>query len=106
LVLAQADSDVKPKRLRISSSVAEKLKTQDVSPTYPEEAKENHIQGDVMLQATIDTEGKVAELKVVTGHPILADAAVKAVKQWRYRPYILDGQPVSVDTTVRIQFRF
>jgi protein TonB len=105
LALAQAGSDVAPtRRLRISSALAEKLKIQDVTPQYPQKARENSIQGDVLLAATIDTEGKITNLKVVSGHPILADAAVEAVKQWKYRPYLLNGEPVLVDTLIKVQF--
>ena len=107
---AQTDSPAKPgeppkpTRLRVSSGVAEKLKTHDVTPTYPVEAREQRIQGNVLLQATIDTKGNVVKLKVVQGDPILVEAAVDAVKKWRYRPYILNGEPVEVETTIRIQF--
>jgi len=104
-VLAGAQTGpTKPTKLRVSSGVAEGLKTHDVAPKYPKEAKEKGIQGDVLLQATIDTKGNVVNLRVAQGDPILADAAVKAVKQWRYRPYVLNGDPVEVETTVRIQF--
>lgn len=105
LVLAQAGGDVASRRLRISSALAEKLKTQDVAPQYPQKARENSIQGDVILAATIDAEGKITNLKVVSGHPVLADAAVEAVKQWKYRPYLLNGEPVLVDTMIKVQFR-
>jgi periplasmic protein TonB len=56
------------------------------------------------LQATIDTKGNLANLKVLQGDPILVKAAVDAVKKWKYRPYILKGEPVDVDTTIKIQF--
>jgi protein TonB len=75
-----------------------------VNPDYPREARKNHVQGDVILQATIDKEGNVAGLKVVRGEPILADAAVEAVKQWKYRPYLLNGEAVEVETQLLIKF--
>ena len=104
-VTASAQTDAaKPLHIRVSSGVADGLKIHDVAPKYPKEAKEKHIQGDVMLLATIDTKGKIAAIKVLQGEPILADAALTAVKKWKYRPYILNGNPVTVDTTLKIRF--
>lgn len=94
-----------PKHLRVSSGVADSLKIHDATPHYPREAREKGIQGDVLLQATIDTTGNLTDLKVVQGDPILVKAAMDAVKQWRYKPYVLDGKPVVVDTVIKIQFR-
>jgi len=106
LVCAQAQTDpaAKPKKLRVSSGVAEGLKTHDVTPKYPREAREQGIQGDVILQATIDTKGNITNVNAVQGDPILAKASIEAVKQWRYRPYVLNGDPVEVETTIKIQF--
>jgi periplasmic protein TonB len=103
-VLAAAQTADTPKRLRISSGVAEGLKTHTVNPTYPREAREKGIQGDVILQATIDTKGNIASLRPVKGDPILADASIEAVKQWKYKPYVLNGEPVEVETTILIKF--
>src|SRR6476646_873622 len=74
LVCAQAQTDLaaKPKKLRVSSVVAEGLKTHSVNPKYPREAREQGIQGDVILQATIDTKGNLTNVKVAQGDPILA----------------------------------
>ena len=106
LVSAQAQTYTvaKPKKLRVSSGVAEGLKTHDVTPKYPREAREKGIQGDVLLQATIDTKGNITNLNAVQGDPILVEASIKAVKQWRYKPYVLNGEPVEVETTIKIQF--
>ena len=104
-VLAAAQTADTPKRLRISSGVAEGLKTHTVNPRYPREARDKGVQGDVFLQATIDTNGNIASLKAVKGDPILADAAIEAVKQWKYKPYLLNGEPVEVETTIRVVFR-
>jgi len=93
-------------RLRVSSGVADGLKTHDVTPKYPREAREKGIQGDVLLKATIDTKGNIVNLMEVRGDPILVDAAIKAVKQWKYRPYMLKGEPVEVETTILIRFHF
>jgi TonB family protein len=101
---ANPEQPPKPMRLRVSTGVAEGLKIHDVTPRYPAEARQQRIQGDVLLQATIDTKGNLVKLKVVQGDPILVEAAVDAVKKWRYRPYLLKGEPVEVETTIRIQF--
>ena len=104
-VLAGAQTADTPKRLRISPAVAEGLKTHTVNPTYPREARDKGIQGDVVLQATIDTQGNIASLNAVQGDPILADASIEAVKQWKYKPFLLNGEPVEVETTIKVVFR-
>lgn len=93
-----------PQKLRVSSGVAEGLKVHDVTPTYPQMARIAHIQGDVLLQATISKSGVIENLRGVSGHPILIQAAMDAVKQWKYKPYILNGEPVEVETTIKVQF--
>lgn len=75
-----------------------------VQPEYPPLAKAAGIQGLVVLQAVIDRDGGIADLHVISGHPMLAPAAVKAVEQWRYRPYILNGEAVEVETQVSVNF--
>ena len=100
---AQDNPPPKP-HLRVSSGVADSLKIHDAQPRYPIEAREQGIQGDVLLQATIDTKGNLVDIKVVQGDPILVKAAVEAVNKWKYRPFILNGEPVDVDTTIKIQF--
>ena len=106
LVPAQAQTEQKtpPARLRVSSGVAEGLKIHNVTPKYPREALEKGLEGDVILQATIDRKGNIASLNVAKGDPILAEAAMEAVKKWKYRPYVLNGEPVEVLTTIKIQF--
>jgi periplasmic protein TonB len=101
---AQTESAKKPVLIRVSSGVADKLKIHDEQPHYPREAREKGIQGDVILQARIDTKGNLTSLIPVQGDPILAAAAVDAVKKWRYRPYLLNGEPVEVETTIKIRF--
>jgi TonB family protein len=94
-----------PRRLQISSGVARAFLQHQVDPIYPIEAQRDHIQGDVIFQAMIGTDGLVHNLKAVTGDPILIEAAKAAVEQWRYRPYILNGSPIEVETTIKVQFR-
>ena len=102
--LAAAQTADTPKRLRVSSGVAEGLKTHTVDPKYPKEARDKGIEGDVILQATIDTKGNIANLNAVKGDPILADAAIEAVKQWKYKPFLLNGEPAEVETTILVKF--
>jgi protein TonB len=94
-----------PQKLRVSSGVAEGLKIHDVTPTYPQMARIAHIQGDVLLQATISKTGVIENLHGVQGHPILIQAAMDAVKQWKYKPYLLNGEPVEIQTQVTVNFK-
>jgi TonB family protein len=74
-------------------------------PTYPALARSQGVQGRVRLEVTVSKDGKVENLRVLQGHPLLATAAQEAVRQWRYSPTLLDGQPVAVVTNVDIEFR-
>ncbi len=91
-------------RVRVSAGVAQGLLLTKVQPQYPQDAKDQHIQGVVVLQVIIDREGNVAHIQLISGHPQLAPAALEAVKQWKYRPYLLNGNPVEVDTQVQVNF--
>ena len=95
---------VVPQRIRISQGVTSGLLLRRVEPAYPVIAREARIQGNVVLKAIIDKEGNIQDLQLVTGHPMLVPAAIQAVKQWRYKPYLLNGQPVEVETTVTVIF--
>lgn len=75
-----------------------------VSPEYPKKARKHHIEGTVRLHAIISKDGAPRKLDVISGDPLLADAALKAVRQWRYLPTLLNGQPVEVDTTIDVIF--
>lgn len=75
-----------------------------VQPKYPPLAKQARIQGTVVLRAVIDREGKIENLQVLSGHPLLVEAASKAVQRWRYRPYFLNQQPVEVETLITVHF--
>jgi len=93
-----------PQKLRVSSGVAIGLLVNRVEPQYPQMAKIAHVQGDVELQATISKTGTIENLRAVSGHPILIQAAMDAVKQWRYKPYLLNGEPVEIETTITVKF--
>ena len=75
-----------------------------VEPLYPHLAKISRVQGVVILQVTVDEEGSVSDIRVLRGHPLLDDAAVQAVQQWKYSPTFLNGEPVPVTATVTVIF--
>ena len=93
-----------PQKIRVSQGVAQGLLIHQVKPAYPPLARQARIQGAVILQAVISKDGSIQGLKVVSGHPMLAPAAVDAVKQWRYKPYFLNGEPVEVETQITVNF--
>jgi protein TonB len=93
-----------PQRVRVSSGVQAGNLINKVQPVYPPIAKNARIQGQVVLQAVISKSGVVENLHAVSGHPMLIPAAVEAVKQWRYKPYFLNGEPVEVETTIQVNF--
>jgi protein TonB len=93
-----------PQRVRVSSGVSTGLLIRKVQPTYPQLAKQARIQGSVVLQAEISKDGTIQNLQLISGHPMLAPAAIEAVKQWRYKPYLLNGEPVAVETQVVVNF--
>lgn len=75
-----------------------------VEPPYPVLAKQAGIQGTVLIKAVISREGAIERADVVSGHPLLAHAALEAVREWKYRPYYLNGEPVEVETQVTVKF--
>jgi protein TonB len=93
-----------PKRIRVSQGVIQGQCIHKVEPIYPKIALSARIQGQVLLRAVINKNGEVTELQVISGHPMLIPAAVEAVKQWRYRPYLLNGEAVEVETTITVTF--
>jgi len=92
------------KKLVISSGVATGNLIVKTQPVYPPIAKAARVQGTVVLQATISKTGTIENLHVVSGPTMLQQAAQDAVRQWRYRPYLLNGEPVEVETTVNVIF--
>jgi protein TonB len=93
-----------PQRVRVSSGVSTGLLVRKVNPNYPPLARQARIQGTVILQAEISKSGDIQNLRLISGHPMLAPAAIEAVKQWKYKPYLLNGEPVEVETTVQVNF--
>jgi periplasmic protein TonB len=95
----------RPKKpVPISTGVSQGLLLRQVKPVYPPIALAAHVQGEVILQAVIGKDGTIQNLRVVSGHPMLIKAAAEAVQQWHYRPYLLNGEPVEVETQVRVTF--
>ena len=92
------------KRIRVASRVVEANLIHDVTPQYPPEAGRARLEGAVVLLAVIGTDGSVKDVRVESGLPILAQAAIDAVKQWRYKAYMVDGEPVEVDSRITINF--
>lgn len=93
-----------PRRVRVSSGVSAGLLLEKVQPVYPGEARQAGIQGAVVLQGVVSKEGKVTDLHVVSGPKELAAAAIEAVQQWRYKPYLFMGDPIEVDTQFQVNF--
>ncbi len=95
---------VVPTRVRIGGNVEAGKLLEQVTPVYPPIAKAAHIQGTVVLHAIIGKDGTIQQLQYISGPAMLTQAAMSAVREWRYRPYLLNGQPVEVDTTISFTF--
>lgn len=93
-----------PARIRVSAGVQQGNLVNQVKPVYPAIARNARIQGAVVLQAEISKSGTIENLRVISGHPMLVPSALEAVKQWRYKPYYLNGEPVAVETTITVNF--
>jgi protein TonB len=90
--------------VRVPSVVEAGLLIRKVLPHYPAIGVAAHVEGTVVLEATISKSGTIENLRVASGPPILRQAALDAVQNWRYRPYLLDREPVEVETTVNVIF--
>lgn len=93
-----------PGTIRISQGVSQGLLIKKVQPVYPPMAQQFHRQGSVQLLATINKSGDTSKVQILSGDPMLSRAAVDAVKQWKYRPYLLNGQPVEIETQITVVF--
>ena len=102
--LVHASAEQASDRVQASKHEMAGLVVKKVPPVYPEAAKKAHIQGEVILRATIGKKGDVENLQVTSGPAELAPAAVDAVKQWKYRPYMKDGHAVEVETDITVNF--
>ena len=90
--------------IRVGGQVRPPIKMKDVPPVYPAVARSARVSGDVVIEATVDEEGKVADARVVKSVPLLDQAALDAVRQWEYRPSLLNGVPTPVVVTVTVRF--
>jgi TonB family protein len=95
---------VGPKRIRVSTGVMEPRLINKAIPVYPAKALQKRVQGTVRLRAIVSTEGAVSQIEVISGPPLLIPAAVDAVRQWRYKPTLLNEVPVEVETYIDVQF--
>jgi len=93
-----------PSRVNLSSGVTSGMLIKKTTPVYPAIAKSARVSGTVVMQATIDKSGVLENIRVVSGPAMLQQSALEAVKSWRYKPYLLDGKPVEVDTTLNVVF--
>lgn len=93
-----------PKRIRVGGNVAKARLVRQVRPQYPPLARQARIQGTVKLSAVISKDGTIQKLEVMSGHPLLVPSALSAVKQWRYRPTLLNGEAVEVLTNIDVNF--
>jgi protein TonB len=105
--LVGAENEAKPvlQTLHISQGVSRGLLIKKVQPVYPRNALTMHMEGAVELTATVSKTGAITAVKVVSGEQLLSKAAVDAVKQWKYKPYLLNGEPVEIQTQVTINFK-
>ena len=94
-----------PQLVHVSHEVSVGLLLHKVQPVYPPEARRAHIQGTVVLRAVISQEGRIADLQPISGPKELTPAAIGAVQQWRYRPYLLAGNPVEIVTEITVNFQ-
>jgi protein TonB len=91
--------------LSVSQGVSQGLAIKKTQPSYPANALRMRIEGSVQLLATISKRGDISAVKILGGDPSLARAAADAVKQWKYKPYLLDGVPVEIQTQVTVNFK-
>jgi periplasmic protein TonB len=102
---AKSESEAPPlQRIRLSPDDAAGLLAEKVVPDYPSLARQAHVKGSVVLDADISKDGAVEKLRAVSGHPLLIPAAIDAVKHWRYKPYMPNGQAVPVNTQITVHF--
>jgi TonB family protein len=104
IFLAPKDTEIKSPKIRVGGNMQQAKLVSQVRPVYPADAKAQRIQGSVKLEAVIGKDGKVENLKVLSGDPLLAPAALEAVRQWQYQPTLLNGNPVEVVTQIDVNF--
>jgi protein TonB len=105
--LGTSNTTVKPllQTVSVSQGVSQGLLYKKVAPSYPQNALRMHIEGIVELMATISKSGDITHIKIISGDAQLTKAASDAVKQWKYKPYLLNGEPVEIQTQVTVNFK-
>jgi len=94
-----------PQTLRVSQGISQGMLLKRVQPVYPQQARQMRLQGAVQLEANIGKDGGITSVKITSGDSILARAALDAVKQWKYKPYYLNGEPVEIQTQITVNFK-
>jgi protein TonB len=94
-----------PKQIFVGGDVEAAMLVERIPPIYPSLARRGHIHGSVILRAVIGTDGRIKNLTAMSGHPLLVEAAMNAVRRWVYKPTILDGAPVEVNTEIEVRFQ-
>ncbi len=105
-VAAEPSKPAQPSRIAVGGRVQSALLVHEVSPSYPPLAKAAHVAGTVWLKAIVSSDGKVKDLTLISGPPLLVSAAEAAVRQWVYKPTLLNGLPVEVETDITVTFSF
>jgi protein TonB len=100
----QPSTPIAPQRIKQGGAVQAARIVYQPQPVYPTLARQARMQGLVVLHAVVDANGNVGELQVISGPPLLVRAALDAVRQWRYEPTLLNGEPVEVETTITVSF--
>jgi len=98
---ANQDSD---KVVHVKLGISKGLLIHKVNPSYPQAARDAHIEGTIVLCASISKEGRIENLTAASGPPELIPSSIKAVKKWRYKPYLLNGEPVAIHTEIRVNY--
>jgi len=101
---ASPDRGTGPDRVSLPAEIAQSLLVTKIVPAYPPLARQARVQGEVVLDVDISKDGTIEGLRTQAGHPMLIPAAIDAVKHWRYKPYVLNGEPVPVQTQVTVNF--
>jgi len=100
----EAPKAVAPKRITVGGNVQQAMLISQPRPIYPPLAKQARISGTVRFTAIIGKDGSIQNLQLISGHPLLVQAATDAVRQWRYKPTLLNGEPVEVVTQIDVNF--
>jgi TonB family protein len=100
-----SDNATAPQRVQVAQGISRGLLVHKVQPIYPEAARQNRVQGTILLRAVIGTDGRIHELTPISGPKELLAAAIGAVQQWRYKPYVLNNEPVEVVTQITVNFQ-